>query len=1155
MSSPKQLRAIVFGTLLAVAAVAPSMADDTEIYGTTAVQVRPNILLIVDTSMSMSLYNITNERNTYSTSTTYATSGNCTAGRIFFRSGNEPLPDCATSTKYILATQNHCQRAATGVSSVAGRWTGKIAQWNTTGLAWQDLQNSGVAQPVECFSDNGIHGHNSTNTATRPYARNGDASNMWTNTSSSTINWVQRPTYTLYSANWLNWRRVTPETTSLTRMRVMQNAIIDMLATIDDANIGMMRFNQRDRDNGGTVEDDNYTGGLVTNAIKDISTGTHRATLTTSVDGFSGNTATMLSETVYEASRYWAGASPLFGRVEGTSASDPAALPSTGNYISPITHECQKNFNIILTDGGPTWDNEADPGQSGVVAYRAGACTLGNNDGTNPAGPGDVGIGGDANDGRCLDDIALYLNQNADLSSTLAGRQSAQTYTVAFGPSLASDSFLTDVAADGGGRRFNAADSDQLAEAFTTITSEILETGATFTSASVSVNAFNRTTSRSDVYFSLFNANESVRWEGNVKKYRVIIDPASKKANFAGQGSTDNAIDPVTGFFKNGVRSYWSTADDGPDVTAGGAASRLPDPAPRKIFTFLNASPAGTSTTMPELDTVAVATLHTEFGTTTASIPSTQDVLDFAYSKDEKRMGDPLHSSPVLVTYGGTEASPIDTLYVSTNDGFLHAIDPATGIERWAFVPKELLLRLKTLVANANVSNRTYGLDGELRVTTLDFDQDGIVETSDGDKVLLYFGMRRGGSHYYGLDVTDMTNPRILFKIGPTELPGVGESWSPPTIARVNINGATQNLQKLVLIFGGGYDAGQELYTKRADTSGHRIFMVDAKTGALLWWAGQNTGAIGDAAAQAKRLIVPGMGNSIPAAVSVIDHDADLFADRMYAADTGGRIFRFDITNGNPVSTLVAGGVFAVLGSGAADGTMPNAGTADDANTRRFYNSPDVSVIESFGEEPFYNIAIGSGYRGHPLHKATSDRFYAIHDNQPYTKRTQALYNSWTPLTDASFQDITASVLDDSTTALPPDPIGWKLRFGLSGFQNRDGEKVLSDSLTVSNHIMFNTYYPLDAAVTNPCVPRHGNKSYVLTVFGKAIDRNNDGVLDPNVDIPLNGIASTPTDGIYETGDPANPLKEVCFTGVMIMDVCPREKTTARDYWRKNVDL
>ena len=48
--------------------------------------------------------------------------------------------------------------------------------------------------------------------------------------------------------------------------------------------------------------------------------------------------------------------------------------------------------------------------------------------------------------------------------------------------------------------------------------------------------------------------------------------------------------------------------------------------------------------------------------------------------------------------------------------------------------------------------------------------------------------------------------------------------------------------------------------------------------------------------------------------------NGDGYSDRMYAADLGGRIFRYDITNGNSASTLVAGGVFAALGQGLAVG-------------------------------------------------------------------------------------------------------------------------------------------------------------------------------------------------------------------------------------------
>ena len=113
-----------------------------------------------------------------------------------------------------------------------------------------------------------------------------------------------------------------------------------------------------------------------------------------------------------------------------------------------------------------------------------------------------------------------------------------------------------------------------------------------------------------------------------------------------------------------------------------------------------------------------------------------------------------------------------------------------------------------------------------------DINTDGVIDATAGDRVYLYVGMRRGGQYYYGLDITNRTSPRMLFKLGPNELPGLGETWSPPVIGRVNVGGATQNGQKFVLIFGGGYNANQEGFTQVDDATGNRIFMVDAKTGA-----------------------------------------------------------------------------------------------------------------------------------------------------------------------------------------------------------------------------------------------------------------------------------------------------------------------------------
>ena len=96
----------------------------------------------------------------------------------------------------------------------------------------------------------------------------------------------------------------------------------------------------------------------------------------------------------------------------------------------------------------------------------------------------------------------------------------------------------------------------------------------------------------------------------------------------------------------------------------------------------------------------------------------------------------------------------------------------------------------------------------------------------------LYFGIRRAGTAYYALDVTDPSAARDLWHIGPDALPGAGEAWSTPTIARVRVAGETQNGEHFVLIVGGGYDG-------RMNSSGNRLFISTPRRVGLLWSAGR----------------------------------------------------------------------------------------------------------------------------------------------------------------------------------------------------------------------------------------------------------------------------------------------------------------------------
>ena len=235
--------------------------------------------------------------------------------------------------------------------------------------------------------------------------------------------------------------------------------------------------------------------------------------------------------------------------------------------------------------------------------------------------------------------------------------------------------------------------------------------------------------------------------------------------------------------------------------------------------------------------------------------------------------------------------------------------------------------------------------------------------------------------------------------------------------------------------------------------------MLDLETGAILWRAGADANA---------DLQLSGMTRSIVSQVQAIDLDGDTFVDRMYASDTGGQLLRFDIFGGKApggigTDALVTGGVIAQLG---AEGLV----TPTDAETRRFYTSPDVSMFnDNIQNRRFMAISIGSGYRAHPLDNTNDDRFYSIRDKNVFNQLTQSEYDAFTPIDEGDLVEISGSV----GTAIGQNKAGWK-------FTLPSDQKVLSSSVTFDNEIFFVTFSP-DAAGAASCSASNG-KNYLYRV-------------------------------------------------------------------------
>lgn len=714
---------------------------------------------------------------------------------------------------------------------------------------------------------------------------------------------------------------------------------------------------------------------------------------------------------------------------------------SGGSYVSPINlnNQCESNHVILFTDGAPSGNDT--PGNQGFV---------------------DCGSNGSYS---CQVKISDYL-----YSDTNSKKRKVKTYNIGLYMG-GNQSNMEKVSTDGADGTINADDSEQLVKAFADIINLISDNSRSFAAPGVAVNQMNRLEHLDQLYYAVFEPKKSSYWEGNLKRYRVVDDKI--------RATNGLAIDPATGFFSENAKSFWSSEVDGADVRKGGAREKLTG---RRLF-YTDEFGA-----TKQLDWVNDST-PTFYGlpdsATTQQVTELKDMLKATW-------GDPLHSEPVLVNYGGSSEN--NRIFVSGNDGMLRAINSQTGAEIWAFMPHEMIRKANRFTVNRpglalNNDRQIYGMDGSWTA----WRRPGATASSAPNKVYLYGGMRRGGTSYYAVDATG-SSPKLMWQIdrGDTGFERLGQTWSQPTLTQVKVGGS----KRPVLVFGGGYDpAGhdgkQDAARSSGDNMGNIIYVVDAVTGQLLWSAG------GDNA----QTSVSSMKWSVPSDISVVDANFDGVADFFYFGDLGGQLFRVDLDDANVTSSKVRR-LADLSGTGVT-------------NNRRFYYAPSISYVRSEDgtQESFY-VSIGSGYRSHPLSENTDDYFFVIRDDGVARDASKKFVGSapTTVLTPDSLDTLSGSGAADAEKA------GWKLQ--LVG----DGEKALSAAVVFNNRIFFTTYQPTaedDSLDGNDCAVRIGTTFlYVVDlVTGQGASLNNDGTLGGDRRKEMSTVVPPPSPTLLSDGE------------------------------------
>jgi len=746
--------------------------------------------------------------------------------------------------------------------------------------------------------------------------------------------------------------------------------------------------------------------------------------------------------------------------------------PSFGNFGAPsftddpidATHFCRQNYVIIMTDGLPTAEGDTRSDLDDVYGefdyiekWMEGNGVAANYDGN---GNDPNGAAYDTGGSDYLDDVAKYLF-DTDLRPTIDGVQNITTYVIGF---TTSHQLLQDTANNGGGEYYVAYNADQLAEKLTSVLVDIIERSQTFTAPVVPVQ---RTTSGDKMYVSLFTPQAHNKfWPGYLMKLHIGHDDVQ----LYGSDETTRATDADYNLLLDSLLAPTGSTQPKPYWEAHKALKGM-DLDDRDIYTYV-----GTSSDLNDSSNIFVDT-NTAITYEMLGSPSKSADADPAYpgaagarrdlmlyirgwdsynedgdtpavyaEKREYIFGDILHSRPVVIDY----TSSLRVVYVGTNDGMLHAINDTNGTERWAFIPPDLLPKLKNMV-DPSVSGHQYYIDGSPKAYIKDVNHNGYIEDAQGDQAIIVFGERGGGTSYTALDVTNPNDPQYLWRVdnaNPAPLYGdlpdpttvlsqLGQSWSEPEIGKVKA-GANEGI---VAIIGGGYSSD--------NTKGKGLMLINLLTGAL----GQAGTLVKQFTYDDDRGTYPVLDNmtaSIPSTALAVDTNYDGYINRVYVGDLNGQMWRFGNQAGQE--------------DGNVNSWTPRRLFQGNSGTKIFY-PPDLVL------EPGYAyVYFGTGDRSDPMDIPSPDpninRFYAVKDKN----ETDAVFQSRVGgvLTESNLVDLTGDLLQDPST---PEATKTSIRTALTSgdgwfiIMDHDGEKVLAPPVVIFGIALFTTFTPL----SNPC--------------------------------------------------------------------------------------
>ena len=246
--------------------------------------------------------------------------------------------------------------------------------------------------------------------------------------------------------------------------------------------------------------------------------------------------------------------------------------------------------------------------------------------------------------------------------------------------------------------------------------------------------------------------------------------------------------------------------------------------------------------------------------------------------QDHNKLGGIMHSAPVIIRAGDNRVGGDrkEVAYVGDLYGMLHAIETATGVEKWAYIPSNLLERLQNDRTDPNAESNFAAVDGS--PTAKDIYYGGQWHT------ILIGTQGFGGNSIFALDVTDPDNFDVLWEATDTAAPGGGMGYTfRAALDRIKVPVLDNNDKPT-----GTYEIKWMVYAATSfvniaeNHGGINVFAFDLMTGTKEWTF---SSTYADSV------------NDIPGAVTTFDIDGDAFADRIYVGDMNGRMWELALTD------------------------------------------------------------------------------------------------------------------------------------------------------------------------------------------------------------------------------------------------------------------